>query len=144
MTNTYEFNEKNEVRGSFFSYGKPGDSIVGTLVSKEQVPDDFNPGKSKWKYTLKAKRGSFHEIVSKKVTGNVVTIEAGTTWIISGKADVDAGMQNIPYGNVVGIKFIEERASKRDSKRNTKVCKVYNFGPDPESENITSDFEKNI
>ena len=133
--NQYEFSEKNEVKSEFFSYGKPGNSIVGTIIDRKQVPDDFNPGGLRWKYTLKVKNGSFNKLVDKKPTDEVVTLTPGNLCIVTGKEDVDAGLKAVPNGNVVGIKYILERPSKQDKKKTVKECKVYNFGPDPELNN---------
>src|SRR3989344_3044952 len=135
MTNTYNFNDSNEIKAKWVKFGKVGDGVIGTLTEIRKVPS-FLPGKEGelvTVYDLKVKSGSFHELDDKKNPVTEATVlQLGDYYSVSGKKAIDDRMRNIAYGTVVGFKFTEEVPNKKKGFNPTKVIKVYNFGPDPD------------
>ena len=61
------FNEKNEVKSNWVKWGKEGDWISGTLVSKRVAKNQLKEGSpDQIIYELKTSGGEFHDIDEKK------------------------------------------------------------------------------
>lgn len=121
------FDSKNEIKSNWVKWGKPGDSITGTLVRVFQVADNYAkvPGAKKNVYEIKAINGSFNDIQNKKLTGDVVTIKPGDVYCVDGKSGLEAQMRNVKMGQIIGIKFMEERAAKDPKNFDAKITKVF-------------------
>ena len=124
------FNENNEVKSQFISWGAPGDYFVGTLMGKREVPNQLSTkGEMQTIYEFKMKEGSFHTLDDKKnPVEPAVLINAGEIWSLGGKKSIDAQMRNVKSTVVVGMKFIEETPPKTKGYNPTKVVKVYTTG----------------
>lgn len=135
------FDEKNEVKSSFVSWGAVGDWIKGTLVDVREIESRL-PGKEGTRvkvYELKAKAGSFHNIDDKKnPIDPPIEIEDGTFWTIGGRPGIDNSMRNIRLGQIVGFKFKEEIPAKTKGFSATKVIKVYAGEMDPDWQGETA------
>ncbi len=127
MDNVNVFDEANELKSNFVKWGKPGDYIVGTLVRVFQMPDNYAkvPGTKKNIYELKAREGSFNDIQNKKLTGEVITIVPGDLYCVDGKAGLEPQLKTIKIGQVIGVKFMEERTAKDPKNFDAKITKVY-------------------
>lgn len=124
------FNEDNEVKSQFISWGKPGDYFVGTLMGKREVPNQLSDkNEMQTIYEFKMKEGSFHTLDDKKnPVEPAVLINAGEIWSLGGKKSIDAQMRNVKETVIVGMKFIEEQPPKTKGYNPTKVIKVYTQG----------------
>lgn len=117
-----------EVKANRVTFGKVGDFIKGTLVDVREIDDQYSkvPGAKAKIYEIMAEVGSFHAVDElKKVIETPVTIEAGAFYNVFGKAGIDVGMRNIKKGQIVGLRFTEEKASKTPGFNPTKVIKVF-------------------
>mgnify|MGYP003394532847 CR=1 FL=1 len=121
--------DENVVASNWVKFNVPlEDKIMGTLVSKKQIVStlpDAN-GKKVWVYELKGDEGSYHTLdEKKKVVEPAVDVGAGSFYSVGGTKVIDQGMQNILIGQKVGLKFIEEVASKTKGFAPAKIVKVY-------------------
>ena len=103
MTNI--FDEKNKVTGAFWKYEKIGDEVEGTYVGKNQKPDNYKPGEKQWIYELLTKNG------------DVV--------LVGGKPGIDLQMKHIRFGQIVGMRFIEERPNSNPAFDPTKIIQIF-------------------
>lgn len=120
------FDDKNEIRSTRISWGKIGDQMFGTLIGKRSVPDQYHPGEEVPVYEFKAEGGSFHEIVKKVVADTPTVIVKGDVWAVFGRGPLAQQMGRIKIGQKVGLKFVEERETKKGNDQ--KVIKVYTTG----------------
>jgi hypothetical protein len=127
------FDSKNELKANFIKWGKIGDYIVGTLVRVFSMPDSYAkvPGTMKNVYEIKASEGFFNNIENKKLTGETTTINVGDLYCVDGNGAFRAQMESIKVGQIIGVKFIEERPAKDPKNFDAKITKVYApKGPD--------------
>lgn len=129
-TKTDLFNEDNEVKSQFITWGKPGDYFVGTLMGKREVPNQLSDkNEMQTIYEFKMSEGSFHRLDEKKnPVEPAIIINKGEIWSLGGKKSIDAQMRNVKNTTIVGMKFIEEQAPKTKGYNPTKVVKVYTQG----------------
>lgn len=128
------FNEDNEVKSAWITWGKPGDHIKGTLVAKYERENSIN-GKTEMQtiYEVKAMSGEFHALKQDE-NGNYVPVtevtklNAGDVWNIGGKAAIDSQMRNVKIGQIIGMKFMESVPAKEKGRYPTKVVKVFTSG----------------
>lgn len=129
MTKKSWDNEANEVVSNWVKFNVPvEDKIFGTLIAKRTVKSTIlgQEGKVVNVYELKADEGVYHVLDDKKkVVEEPVVVEAGGIYSIGGTAVIDRQMQNIRIGQKIGLKFIEERASKTKGFAAAKIVKVY-------------------
>jgi hypothetical protein len=128
------FSEGNEVKGSWMTWGKPGDNIKGTLVAKYQRENTIS-GKAEMQniYEIKVMSGEYHALVlddnSNRVPAKeVTTLNKDDVCNVGGKAAIDAQMRNIKIGQIIGLKFMESVPNKDPKKYPTKVVKLYTEG----------------
>jgi hypothetical protein len=124
------FNEDNEVKSSFVTWGKVGDYFVGTLIGKRVVPNTLSetPGATQTVYEFKMKEGTFHRLENKIPVEEATPINKGEVYNVGGKVGIDAQMRNIKPATIVGMKFIEEKEAKKKGFNKLKVVKVYTTG----------------
>ena len=130
------FDSKNEVKSNWIQWGKVNDSIAGTLLAKRTVPNNLPNAKEKTQtvYDIKTQGGEFHRILEDKSTEKEATkIPEGEVWSVGGKAGLTAQLRNVKIGQIIGLKFVEQIASKTKGFNPTKVIKCYTAGEmDPE------------
>lgn len=122
------FNDDNEVRSSWVKFSKVGDFISGTLVGVREVPSALpgKEGKMVKVYEVKAQNGEFHDIDDKKaVIEPAIKINAGEIWNVGGGVVLDAQMRNIKVGQVIGIKFTDEKPAQKKGFNPMKIKKVF-------------------
>lgn len=124
------FNEENEIKSNFISWGKPGDYFVGTLMGKREVVNQLSEkGEMQTIYEFKMKEGMYHTLDDKKnPVEPAVIINPGDIFSLGGKKSIDAQMRNVKVATIVGMKFIEEVPAKTKGYNPTKVIKVYTQG----------------
>lgn len=119
---------ENEAKNNFVGWGKIGDYILGTLLSKKQVVSTL-PGKEgemQWIYEVKVKEAAYHILdENKKVVDEVVEPEAGEVVSVGGRKSTDSRMARIKIGQVFGLKFVDELKAKTKGFNPTKVIKVF-------------------
>lgn len=134
-----DFADENQIPSNWMKWGvsvfdkdqkenENPDKIFGTLMSKKQVKSTM-PGKEGelvWVYEMKAQYGSFHALDEKKnPVDEATTINDGDIYSIGGNATIDSQMTNIKVGQVIGLKFIEEKPSKTKGFSPAKIVKVF-------------------
>jgi hypothetical protein len=120
---------ENEVQSNWIKWNVPmEDKILGTLIAKRQIKSTI-PGKEGEMtnvYEIKAQKGVFHKLdEKKKVVEEPITINENEIWSVGGTAVIDRQMQNIQKGQIIGLKFIEEKPSKTKGFAPAKIVKVY-------------------
>ncbi len=123
--------EGEEVVSNWMKFNVPmEDKVKGTLIEKRTMKSTLPgaEGKVVNVYEMKVEVGSFHVLDDKKrVVDEPVVLNAGDFLSIGGTAVIDRQMTNIKVGQVVGLKFIEEKASKTKGFTAAKIVKVLTF-----------------
>lgn len=134
--------ESNEAQNNFLTWGKPasaaveggapaykGDCILGTMVTKKQVPSTLpdKKGEMQWVYEVKVKECVYHAIDerTKQPTGDPIVVEAGELVKVGGRSFYDSRLARVKIGQIFGLKFLEELEPKTKGYNPTKVIKVY-------------------
>ncbi len=128
------FDEGNEVKSAWVSWGKPGDNVVGTLIAKYDRENSIS-GKTEMQtiYEIKVLKGEFHPL-KQDDNGNYIpeekpiVIETGQIYNIGGKPAIDSQMRNVKIGQILGMKFTESVPAKTKGNYPTKVIKLYTEG----------------
>lgn len=121
---------ENEIQSNWMKFNVPlEDKIYGTLVEKRTMKSSM-PGKEGEIvniYEIKAsEQSSFHKLDDKKkLIEEPVAINVGDIYSVGGTAVIDRQMQNIRRGQIIGMKFIEEKAAKTKGFAAAKIVKVY-------------------
>lgn len=122
------------MKGSWITWGKPGDHIKGTLVAKYQRENNIS-GKTEMQniYEVKVLSGEYHALEvdenGNRVPSKEVTkLAEGDVCNVGGKAAIDAQMRNVKLGQIIGLKFVESVPNKDPKKYPTKVVKLYTEG----------------
>jgi hypothetical protein len=92
--------------GAFFKFEKVGDAVQGTYIGKMRGRSKFNNGESTIIYVLQDKN---------KNVWNISFVESKTV--------VHERMKDIFFGQIVGFRFDEERASQLGNP--AKIIKIY-------------------
>lgn len=125
------FTAGNEIKPAWWKAGKVEDNVFGTLIGVREMESQL-PGKKGELvkiYEILADGGEFHETdENKKPVEIATTINKGETWLVGGSAGLDNAMRNVKVGQIVGIKFTEEKPSKTKGFNPTKVKKVFTDG----------------
>lgn len=100
------FSEGREVQAQWASFKNIGDSVQGTYIGRRQATDGFN--NEQIVYELKQSDGS---IVNVGVRVSVVPFHER--------------MKHIRLGQIVGVKYTEQRPVKNMPGKNMKVLSVY-------------------
>ena len=98
------FDEKNKVKGNWFTFAKVGDKIEGTLISKRTVVNQLS-GKDQIIYEIM--------MANREV------------WNVGGKVGIDMQMRNVQLGQIVGFEFVEVKPSKMVGRNPTKIIQVF-------------------
>jgi len=112
------FNDDNKITGNWFKFEAVGDSVSGTFIGKRQVQNQLS-GSMQWIYELKT--------------------EDGEVWNVGGKAAVDTQMRHVKLGQIIGFKFVEERASKKAGMNAAKIIQVFANKENVDQEWLDSD-----
>jgi len=118
----------NEAQNSFVSWGQVGDFVLGTLIGVKEVKSTLpdRAGQLQKVYAVKVKECSYHVLDDKKqVVPEAVTPDEGSAVSVGGRSTIDSRMAQVKVGQVFGLKFVEEQASKTKGYNPTKVIKVF-------------------
>lgn len=121
---------ENEIQSNWMKFNVPlEDKIHGTLIEKRTMKSTMKgkEGELVNIYEIKAdEESSFHVLDDKKrVVDEPVTINVGDIYSVGGTAVIDRQMQNIKKGQIIGLKFIEEKPSQTKGFAPAKIVKVY-------------------
>lgn len=133
---------ENEAQNNFVSWGKEGDYVLGTLISRKQVESTLpdRAGEMQDVYEVKVKECSYHILDDKKnVVDEPVVVDEGEIVSVGGRKTIDSRMARIKIGQVFGLKFTEELPAKTKGYNPTKLVKV--FTPRDEEGNYQMDTE---
>jgi len=122
--------EENAVQSNWMKFNVPlEDKIHGTLIAKRTMKSTMpdKAGELVHIYEIKADEESvFHALDDKKVLiPEPRPIRVGDIFSIGGTAVIDRQMQNIKVGQIIGLKYIEEKAAKQKGFNPAKIVKVY-------------------
>lgn len=125
-----------EVPSNWVKWGKVGDFIRGTLVSK-RVSDGYNPGKKQTVYELKTTIGRFYQTESDETPTEV---KEGEFWQVGSKdwtndeleTSIGKQMRNVKLGQIVAFQFTGTTPSATKGFQDAKVIKVLVGGHDSE------------
>ena len=131
------FDEKNEVKVEYktLAWGKVGDWFKGTLTDNtRQLLNNLSKTKEmQTVFVFKAASGSFHDIVDKVVKEEATECVKGDFWsYITGKPALLGQLKNAKLGQVVGLRFSEEKKSTTPGYNSAKIIKVYLGEMDPD------------
>lgn len=134
MTEVDPFAGMNEVKTSTIKWGKVGNWFKGTLTdnTRQQQNQLSKDKEMQAVYEFKIAGGSFNGInPDKSISPDPTVLEAGSFWTVYGKGAVQGQMRNAKLGQIVGMRFVEEKASKQPGFNPTKVIKVFLGDMDP-------------
>lgn len=128
--------ESNAVASNWMKFNvsaadEPGsaDKIFGTLIAKRQVKSTMQgkEGELVNVYEIKAtQETAFHVLdEKKKVIEEPIHIAIGDMYSVGGTKVIDNQMRNIKIGQMIGLKFVEEQASKTKGFAPAKIVKVF-------------------
>ncbi len=99
------FNEENKMKHPHFQTITIGDSLEGTYVKKRIIPNTNKPGEMQNLYIIKKTDGEFMDVY--------------------GKPGIDAQMEDVTLGQIVGFKYTAENPSANPKFNPTKVVDVF-------------------
>ncbi len=133
------FEGMKESRRSQVKFGKVGDWFKGTLVDDtRELQNKLSPKKEMQKvYEFKMHGGSFHNIIEKApgrydAEEEATVIGKGEFYTYIAKEVVQSQMRNAKIGQVIGMRFTEDRPPTTPGFNSTKIIKVYLGEIDPE------------
>ena len=100
----YKFTDDDKVSSNWWKKRKIGDTIQGTLVSKQQRMNQLSD-QNQWIYEIKTVDEEY--------------------WNVGGTLGIDAQMRNISLGQIVEFRYIEERPSKKPGMSAAKIVQVF-------------------
>ena len=99
------FNEENKMKHDHFKTITIGDSLEGTFVKKRVIPNNNKVGENQNLYVIKQADGDFIDVY--------------------GKPGIDAQMEEVTLGQIVGFKYSAETPAKVAGHNPTKVVDVF-------------------
>lgn len=137
------FDDANEVKVEYqnIKFGKVGDWFKGTLTDNtRQMKNNLSPrGEMQTIFEFKAHGGALHLLTDKKVNEEPTAVPAGEFWsLITSKPAILNQLKRAQLGQIVGLRFTEERPAKQKGFDATKVIKVYLGEMDPEYQGETA------
>lgn len=133
------FGDMQEAKRPQVKFGKPGDWFRGTLVDNAREIENKLSAKHEMQLIAEFKMhgGSYHDIVNKIPVQEATEIKAGDFMSFFCKGIVKDQLKKAKIGQIVGLKFEEEKASSQPGYNATKIIKVYLGDMDPEYQGET-------
>lgn len=128
------FEGMEEAKRPQIKFGKVGDWFKGTIVDNTREIENKLSAKHEMQLIceFKIKGGSFHDIVDKIPATEPTLLNAGEFYSLFAKGPVKAQLERAKIGQVVGLRFAEERPNAQPGLNATKIIKVYLGEMDPE------------
>lgn len=128
------FDGMNEAKRPQVKFGKVGDWFKGTIVDNtREIPNKLS-SKNEMQLICEFKMngGSFHNIEEKVVAAEPTEILKGEFYSLFAKGMVKAQLERAKIGQVIGLRFAEERPPSQPGFNPTKIIKVFLGEMDPE------------
>ena len=124
------FNEANEVKPKYnnLRWGKVGDWFKGTLVDNtRQMRNNLSEkGEMQTIFEFKAHGGLFHDIVKRVVQSEPTEVLKDEFWsLITSKPALLNQLKGAKIGQVIGLRFAEEKEAKKAGFNDSKIIKIY-------------------
>lgn len=137
------FADGNEVKVEYnnLKFGKVGDWFKGTLTDNtRQIKNNLSSKREMQTiFEFMAHGGSIHEIENKVVNVEPTIISKGDFWsYITSKGPMLSQLKQAKLGQIIGLKFTEERPNKTPGMNAAKIIKVYIGEMDPEYQGQTA------
>lgn len=119
---------ENEAQNNFFKWGKVGNYIFGTLISKKQVPSTLEGKENtlQWIYEVKVKEGAYNDMdEDKKALEPTIELSADDIINVGGRAMYDSRMARVKVGQIFGLKFTETLKATKKGRSDTKLIKTF-------------------
>lgn len=122
-----EFEGMEEAKRPQIKFGKVGDWFKGTIVDNTREIENKLSAKHEMQLIceFKIQGGSFHNIEDKVVAAEPTVIGTGEFYTYFAKGPVKAQLQRAKIGQIVGLRFAEERPNAQPGLNATKIIKVY-------------------
>lgn len=130
-----------EVRTNAIKWGKVGDWFKGTLTdNSREVANKLSANHEMQKvFEFKMHGGSYHNINEDRSIATDPTIIAKDSFMsVFAKGAVAGQMRNAKLGQVIGMRFVEEKKSSTPGFNPTKVIKVFLGDQDPDYKGETA------
>ena len=134
------FEGMSESKRPQIKFGKVGDWFKGTVAANSRRIENKLSAKHEMQtiFEFKAQGGSFHDIVDRVPQAEATEIVPGEFYSLFAKGAVEAQLKNAKLGQIVGLRFAEERPSTQPGMNPTKIIKVYLGDMDPDYQGETS------
>ena len=99
------FDEANVVKGGFIEFKKFGDNVAGTLIDRQEKPNNLDPDKTQMVYTIR------------KDDGGIA--------LVGGKAYIDNQMKFIKLGQKIALKYVSDKPAKKKGMNPMKIINLY-------------------
>jgi len=118
-----------EVKSNIIKFNKPGDVIRGTLVEVTDFVGDYGPNKN---YHIIADAGFFHGGTKDAVDETPTELVKGQRYSFLGHMTVNDALQQAETGQVIVVRFVELKESKKrkGAKYKSMVAKLGAMDPD--------------
>lgn len=121
-------------------FGRVGDWFKGTVVDNTREIENKLSAKREMQtiYEFKGLGGVFHNIVDKVVSAEETAIKPGEFYSFFAKGLVKAQLKNAKLGQIIGLRFREERKATQPGFNDTKIIEVWLGDMDPDYSGETS------
>ena len=121
-------------------FGKVGDWFKGTVVDNTREIENKLSAKREMQtiYEFKGLGGSFHNIVNKVVDVDTTEIKPGEFYSFFAKGLIKAQLKNAKLGQIIGLRFREERKATQPGFNDTKIIEVWLGDMDPDYQGESS------
>ena len=126
--------------------GKVGDWFRGTLTDNTKEIENKLSAKHEMQTICEFKihGGSFHDIVNKVPVADATALTPGDYYSYFAKGIVRDQLRKAKIGQIIGVRFAEQKAATTPGFNDTKIIKVFLGEQDPEygGETSTDTFAK--
>jgi len=111
------YDDNNKIQGSWMKWRRVNDCIAGTLIEKREGKSP--QGDDQMIYEIKL---SDDDVI---IDGEKQQVSKGDIMLLGGRPFIDNQLKNVRVGQIIGLKFYEERDSKTKNFSPTKCIQVY-------------------
>lgn len=126
------YDKSDALSSPWMKWGKKGDKIFGTLISREQREQvSLATGQKEMVtvYELKADGGEYHNVdEDKKVIEPAVQIKEGDVINVADHYTIHAPLKNVKLGQKIKIEFTESKPSQKKGNAPMKIRQVFSKG----------------
>ena len=131
----------DESKSSIIKFGKIGDWFKGTLTDNTREIENTLSANHEMQriFEFKAIGGSLHGITDKVPNATADDAVAGAFYSLFAKGFLKDQLKNAKIGQIIGLRFAEEKNATKPGFNNTKIIKVYFGAMDPSYQGEGSD-----